>query len=301
MNLGATSAITIVVASTTDDQRAVDRCARALLREVEAVDVVVWVGMHGSGQDPGPPDALRAHPHLVAVTADAAGDRGTLYAAGLAAARTDHVVFTDSVTEVGAGWRAALGASLRGGSVVLGGPVRCSEPRTRRSAAGFVVEYGPHAAPPYHSAGGDVAANNVAYDRSVLLGVVGTGAVWKSAVDRNLAKRGIVPTICPEMAVTSRKRYDVRDLTWERACHGRHFGAARAAEWGRGRRLLAAAGCALLPGLAWLRLMRRAWGAGSLGRPLRRAGTLVPLALASWSVGEAAGYLTARGPRSPVF
>lgn len=259
---------------------------QALAREIRSGDEVVWVGAGWGGFDA---------PGFRLVAPRPGASRGDLYGCGLGATDRPLVAFTDSLTELSVGWRVAAVDALSGGASVVGGPVRPASSRTACTKAGFLVEYGPHAAPPYTNERGDVSANNVAYRRAALDGVVPSGApVWKTALDEALAKRGVTPVVVPAMEVTSLKRYRWHDITRARAHHGRLYGAQRCAGWSHRRRLAAATGCAVLPTLAYARL-----GAKTARHPALRtdflSGTpLVLVALFAWSMGEAAGYISGR-------
>lgn len=284
-----TTAISIVVADLEERPSASTRVVDALVREISPGDEVLWVGPARTGFD---------IPGFRVVAAPPGASRGALYGCGLRATRRSLVAFTDSVTELGEGWRVAAVGALSGGASVVGGPVRPGSASSRRSKAGFLVEYGPHAVPPYINAQGDVSANNVAYRQAVLDGLVADGGpVWKTALDGALAARGLVPVLVPAMDVTSLKRYDWRDITRARAHHGRLYGAQRSRGWPRRRRITTALACAVLPALAFARLTVRVAGDAELRRDLLATTPLVLTALVAWSVGEAAGYVSGKeGP-----
>lgn len=266
------------------------RCASALLAELEAGDEIVWVG----GQ---PPTSA-----LAVVVTGAAGGRGGLYRAGLDVASHELVAFTDTATLVLPGWRQAAGGALEGGAAAVGGPVLPEPGQAARSFAGFVAEYGAHAAPPFSSATGDVAANNVAYQRTALDDVLGPGApVWKAVVDARLAAAGRPPVIHHSMRVVSTKCYRWSDLVSARARHGRLYGAQRAAHLGRFGRAAGVARCVALPLVAYGRLGARLAVRREFRRRFVLASPMVLVALIAWSAGEAAGLWTARGDPSDII
>lgn len=280
------TAISIVVAEVDDEPAAIAGAVRALTREAQPDDQVVWVGRARAG--------LEAAGFRV-VTPRPGASRGDLYGCGLRVTDRPLVAFTDSLTEFGSGWRAAAVSALSEGASVVGGPVRPGSNRSLRSRAGFLVEYGPHAAPPFTNQQGDVAANNIAYRRAALDGVIAAGApVWKTALDKALAERGIVPLIVPGMEVTGLKDYRWHDITRARAHHGRLYGAQRSSGWSRRRRLAAAAGCTVLPPLAYARLAARTVRDPALRVDLLVSTPLVFMALLAWSIGEAAGYVSGK-------
>lgn len=282
--------MSIVVADLGGCPQDADACAAAIERELQFSDEVIWAGA-------GAPPARLPSTRCASSPRSA---RGELYAVGLRAARHPHVAFTDSRTVLAAGWRRVAGHAL-GDHVVVGGPVLPGEARTLRSWAGFFVEYGPHAAPPYSSWIGDVAANNVAYQRHALVDVVPPGAsFWKTQVHERLRARGIEPVVVDAMAVTSIKRYRWKDLTTSRMAHGRLFGAQRAAAMPATGRVIAALRCGVLPPVAYARLARGVATDGRLRGRFLLSTPLLAVALVAWSIGEAFGYATAREARRDV-
>ncbi len=287
------TALSLVVANVERLPSRVDDALRALRRELVDGDQVVWVDAAGVAGESLVADRVAALPGM---------GRGDLYRLGLQAARHELVAFTDSATCVEPGWRAAVIAAFAGGADMVGGPVLPGDVCSGVSAAGFLVEYGPHAVPPFVSATGDVAANNVAYRRSVLTSVVPPDApVWKTVVNARLRERGTRPCVAAGMRVVVRKQYRWGDLVAGRVAAGRLYGAQRGGSWTVSRRSVAALGCAVLPLLAYCRLFRRVATDPLLRSALLRNAPLVLLAFSAWSVGEALGYLLGDGKAHATF
>ena len=287
------TALSVVIVNVERDRSSVDDALRALSREVVDGDQVVWVDAGGISCDLREADRVAAPSGL---------GRGDLYGLGLQVARHELVAFTDSATRLEPGWRSAAMAAFATGAGVVGGPVLPGDLRSTLDAAGFLVEYGPHAVPPFVSATGDVAANNVAYRRSVLVSVVPQGgAVWKTVVNGRLRERGTGPAVAPGMRVVVTKRYAWGDVGRGRVAAGRLYGAQRGASWSVTHRAAAALGCAALPFLAYGRLVRRVATEPALRRALVRSSPVVLLALTAWSMGEALGYLLGNGDRRATF
>lgn len=287
------SALSIVVANAYAEAGRVDGALSALGRELVPDDEVVVVGAAG---------AVRPTPRVTVIAAPPSSTRGSMYALGLAASRHPLVAFTDTATEVLPGWRAAAAAAFEQGAAVVGGPVLPAATDSLLTAAGFAVEYGPHSTPPFTSASGDVAANNVAYRRDALDAVLRPGEdVWKAVVDARLRRRGQGPQVVEAMRVRSTKAYGWADLLGVRVAHGRLYAAQRSETWPAPHRLVAAVACVGLTPLAYCRLAARAGRAQGRRRAFLRATPLVFMALASWSVGEAAGYLLGPSLGSEVF
>ena len=282
--------LSIVVADAATDPAAAVRCLDALTAEVAGEDEVIWVRSDGRA-----PPGVRA-----GVTPGSS--RGSFYGAGLSDARQPFVAFTDASTAPLPGWRAAAVAALDGGASVVGGPVLPHGACSATCFAGFVAEYGPHAVPPFLSAGGDVAANNVAYERRVLVDVVGEGGdVWKSLVNGRLAARGYRPVVADGMRVESVKHYGWRDVTATRVAHGRLYGSQRAATWSVPRRWATATAAVAVPALAFCRLRSAMRRDEALRRRFTSSAPLVLVAVTAWALGESVGYVSGTGSADGVF
>lgn len=287
------SRLSVVVANRATAHRDIASHLASLTQELEAEDQIVWV------------DAGGVQPSGVLATSVAApprSGRGEMYRAGLDASRHPLVAFTDSATILQPGWRAAAIGALASGERVVGGPVMPSRLRPLRTAAGFFVEYGPHAAPPFLNAADDVSANNVAYQRSALETAMEPGEpLRKNFVNARLAAKGSPPRLVAGMSVASGKIYGWPDLGPVRMAHGRLYAGVRAQSWSRPRRVVAVAGCVALPVVAYLRLASAIWHEPALRRPFILSAPLVFAALVAWSAGEAEGYLFRKGSSFDVF
>lgn len=276
-----TSPLSVVVANRTADPSYAALAVDALTHELVDEDEVVWVDAAG----------LDAAPHAAAawlLRAPVGAGRGHCYGVGLSATRHDVVAFTDSSTVVERGWRTAAVAALERGATVVGGPVLPSTPRSMPAWAGFLVDYAAHALPPYASAIGDVAANNVAYRRSAL--PTDGRPVWKHEVNSELRSFGVHPVVAPGMRVTVHRGYGWSDLA-ARFRSGSFYATYRSKAWARWPRLVAGTGCSLLPVLALGRLYAIVRRDDVLRRKLLMSLPAVLLAVTAWSAGEAMGYL----------
>jgi hypothetical protein len=293
--------LSVVVANGSSHGAPAGACAEALAAELDpGSDEVVWVAP-GHGRPPAVPRLQVAH-----VAAPAGASRGDCYGLGLDRARGPVVVLTDTATVVAPGWRAALMTALADGADVVGGPVLpgAIPDGDRRGWAGFLVQYGPHAVPPYRSAAGDVAANNVAYRRHLLRptsGEGGGGPVWKAELNAGLARRGVRPVLATGMRVTVARPYRWADLSAGQTAAGRLYGTLRSEGWSLPRRLAAAAAGAGLPALLLARLWRTVAPDPALRRHLVASFPMVAAALGAWSVGEARGYLRRDGTGEGVW
>lgn len=283
--------LSVIVANTSPDPARGGRAVSALLEQLAPCDELVWAD--SAGVDPPPVSAIVRAPH--------GAPRGELYARALALAGAELVAMTDSTSMVRPGWRTAAVSGLERADVV-GGPVFSAPNPDRLTTAGFFVEYGPHSAPPYLSASGDVAANNVAYRRAALDAVLTPHEqVWKSVVNERLRARGSAPALVVEMQVESLKTYSWSDLLAHRAAHGRLYASQRAVGWTVPQRAVAAAACAALPLLSYWRLAHRM---GQDRAQMAKLVAVTPLVLAAqvmWSAGEALGYIAGPARGTHVF
>ncbi|HET9052510.1 MAG TPA: hypothetical protein VFO60_12470 [Candidatus Dormibacteraeota bacterium] len=275
--------LSVVVANRSEHVADVVRATRAIDSELEPdTDQLVWVDRAGLAPPP-----MRVSADIVTAAVDA--DRGACYGLGAAAADRPLVAFTDSATVVQPGWRNALVAGLEAGALLVGGPVEPGPMRSVVDRAGFLVDYAVHAVPPYTSASGDVAGNNMACRRELL--PPGGAPIWKSDIARALRDRGSAPTLVEGMRAALAWHRGWSGLGAARLQSGALYGSRRGRSWPVARRVLAAAGCLALPALAVTRL----WLSVRADRRLRRwfvvCLPLVAYAAVAWSAGEAAGYV----------
>lgn len=283
--------LSIVVANAVSDPAVVAPSVAALAAESDP-DRDQWLWVDRAGLDPsgGGGDGF------VRVEAPAAAGRGDLYGLGLSLATAPVVAFTDSTTVFRPGWRRAVEAAFgtAGGDGVAvrvaGGPVLPVATRNPVAWAGFLLEYGPHAVPPYTSATGDVAGNNVAYARDAL-GPFEGGPLWKTVANAVLRGQGIEPVVVPGMRVeVSRPRW-APSLTRGRSRSGCLYARQRAEGWRRRRRMARGLACVVLPPVLFLRLGRQVWHDRGLRSQFLLSAPLVAVGCAAWSAGEALGYL----------
>jgi hypothetical protein len=278
---------------------------------VDPGDVVVVVtAVTSAASDQGP---LRDGVHVQRVPVPAGYDLGELYQAGLRALLehngVDAIGFTGSLTRLAPGWRAGLiaGVSEHG---FVGGPVFPETPdaaggstasrRNRKSWAGFLVEYAPHAVEPFVSRSGDFSANNVGY-RADLIADFAYSPFWKTSVDRRLHSAGHTSAFRDDMVAVSAATYTTRDLTSGRFVAGRRYARDLAPQLPVPILLLRLLGCAALPFIQALRLISECHRSRHLQAALTSAAGWVILALITWSAGEAAGFgqeITRRSSRA---
>lgn len=294
-----THALAVVVAEVALETSVPAGCVAALGRELEAGDQLVWVR-----SEPGEVDLAAdgcSAAELVVVDAPVGAGRGEMYGLGLAQVDAPIVAFTDASSTLCPGWRDALIQAFGADSVcVAGGPVDPPDRLGPVGRAGFILEYGPHAVPPFRSASGDLSANNIAY-RAASLRSCAHATVWKTVVNQQLKKRGVELVVVPDMRVEVTDHYDTRWLTVARARSGRLYGSQIAGRASTSGRVLPALRRAALPPV----LMTRAVRVARRNRTLRAGlGASVPalaLGCVAWSVGEAIGILTGRAPHGRVI
>lgn len=291
-----TAHLSVVVANATRDPAQVTPTVEALRRELAPGDQVVWVDRAG----PRPVIDLGAA-RVETVCAPGDAGRGDLYGLGLQRVDGAVVAFMDSTTVPRRGWRRAVVDAFASAAVsVVGGPVLPPARLGRIARAGFLVEYGPHATPPFRNAAGDLSANNVAYRTEALRGIA-DGAVWKTVVNRRLRSSGVELVVVPEMRVEVTGRHDARWLVCDRVRAGRLYGSQAALDASLVGRMLRTMASVLLPFLLLARTVEVARRDPALRDGLLGASPVVLLATLAWSAGEAVGWATARPPHGGVM
>lgn len=285
------TALSVVIANKTPHTSEAAPAVAAMTSQLAEGDQLVWVDQAGLA-----PWAALGGATLLEVQAGAG--RGECYGAGLASVRNPLVAFTDSSSIAAPGWREAAVAAIEGGATVVGGPVLPTVPSSTPTWAGFLVDYASHAAPPFLSASGDVASNNVAYRREVL---PDSGPVWKTQVNARLRAQGIAATVVAGMSVTLNRSYRWADLGLPRTRSGALYASHRSRGWSPSKRGLAAMGCGGLPFLAFWRMWSTVHHDVVLRRALFSSLPGVAAAYMSWSAGEFMGYLSRKEVSSDVW
>lgn len=210
---------------------------------------------------------------------------------GLAAARGDVVAFTTDRCAVRPGWaRAALDGVNRGAAAV-GGPIVPGAELTRTDRAIFQLRFG--ALP--RSPGGciavpDVAADNAAYDRAILLrvGQSWTAGFWEVEANRRLRASRYSLLFCPEMEAEFTGGEPLWPLAAQRFVHGRHAGAWRTATRARARWQVVVA-APLVPPLLLARALQRSRARGQPLAPLLGIAPEFLVLATAWAAGELVG------------
>jgi hypothetical protein len=290
-----------VVVTLVDGGAALERCLAGLEAQEGAGATEVIVPFDASADVS---EAKRRHPRVRFLDLGAprsarsiAGEAGRheLYdrrrSAGLAAAQGELVALLEDRGVPQPGWARAL-AELHASrpAAAIGGAIACgrSDPWAR---AVHLCDFGRYE-PPFEPAPARwLSDTNVAYRREALLEV---RALWserfhETLVHDALRTRGGLWLDPTPLVEQHREGLELRALLAERFHWGRLYAATRARGWGLARRAAFALLAPLLPPLLWLRLVRRSTAAGSLSLAPR-----ILVLLAAWSLGEAAGYATAR-------
>ncbi len=297
-----------VVVTVVDGAEALGRCLRALAAQVEPPDLEVVVPW-----DETIAAIVRSvSPRFPAVRLVAMGSLETrhpqasaaglheLYdlrrAAGLAAATGELVAMLEDRSIPRADWtKTAVRLHGQLPHAVIGGVLACGR-RGVVSTADYLCDFARYEPPVDEGPREYVSVCNVVYKRAAL---DRTRAMWQdrwyeTKVHRALAREGHVLWLTPELVV-DQVRHDgagLGTLVAERLAWGRRFGAARAADVGRGRSLVYGLLAPVLPFVLFARLAAMQLRAE---RPLGRLLAAAPACLllyACWGGGEMLGYLS---------
>ena len=208
------------------------------------------------------------------------------------------VLFTDTESRVSDDWFDAATAALTSGAQLIGGPVVTNPSGLRRpvDAAGFALDYGRHATPPFLNAEGHPSANNFGAARA-LLDAAPSGDLWKSQLCSWAQGHGVETSPVTAMLVTSTKRYTPGSLVLDQLQRGRIHGALRRPTLGIFARLARIIGAPGVPLIAALRLR----GSMPSGRRRARTWSITLFGLCGWAIGEAIGYAAGPAPTSRGF
>lgn len=274
-----------------------ERCLDALARQADAPPFEIVVPVAGRAT-PLRSAAGAAHVREIRV----AGDAGpaALRAAGLRASRGDLVAFTEDHCIPAGDWCAAIVRAQEAPHAAIGGAVEKEGRDGALAWALYLCDYGrymrPLAAGPAHY----LTDVNVSYKREALRGLPEAEApeFHETAVNWALARRGDTLWLDPAIVVRQQRGARWLSALRDRFVHGWIFAGTRVPGMSAPARAVRAGLTASLPGV----LVARA--AGQALRRRRHLGALVratPAMIAmttAWSLGELAGYLLGRGPRS---
>jgi len=247
---------------------------------VHAADTIVTI----PGDPPIPTTRLTAPSNLVPV----------LWGRGIAAARGRVVALTTTQFRVRDGWARALLAGLDiSGVVGVGGRMALAADADLLDRAVFLIRYSEHMASDHAPAPREIAGDNAAYLRDVVMGVCPDVAAgfWEVDVHRLMRAAGARLGQAPGAVAEFAPALSLPQMLTNRFVHGSHFGAyrVRALRWPRWR---AVAVTPLVPVVLLARIigrMRRA------RQPLSSAVVLLPAIVAllvAWAAGEACGALS---------
>ena len=283
--MSSTASVSIVVAAPTGGDT-LARCLRSIASQDTDAEVIVATAT--------PPSSIaRDFPRVALVQAPHGSDVFRLRSLGVRAARGTRVVLTEDHVEVGSRWLAALAQGHARGAAVVTGPVAPAFGGGLRKRALYLAEYASLMPPRPAGPVTYVSAVNASYLRVELSRVE---PVWRDGFFDNevadaLGAAGLTMVMAPDAEVRSHLVMSTTEALDHMASGGRRFGSYRARRAGS-RRLLWACAAPAVPLLLLLRALRSV----ATRRPLDLPATLaaVPMLavlLASWGLGEAAGYL----------
>lgn len=277
---------------------AIDRLAErldAIARACEGLSADVVV-VHGSDT----PVPIPAEPPMPTTRVTApSGLVPVLWGYGIATARGRIVALTTTQFRVRDGWARALLADLDSkGLAAVGGRMALAPNSRILDRAVFLIRYSEHMGSAESEAPREIAGDNAAYVRDIVIGLSPNlaGGFWEVDVHRLMRAAGARIGRAPNAVAEFTPALSLREMLANRFVHGSHFGAyrVRVLRWPRWRALAVAP---LVPAVLFARILARMRRAG---QPVRSALILLPAImplLFAWAAGEAHGALS-RASRS---
>jgi hypothetical protein len=240
-------------------------------------------------------DRIRARwPDVHVVHRDGEWSIPELRAAGLGAARSPIVAMTSDSCSPAPGWFAALRRAHADRPDAVGGAIENGSTQRLIDWAVFFCEYGRYMTPLPPKPAEDLPGHNVSYSRAALTAIddlVARGT-WEPLWHWRLASRGCRLVRDGSLLVVLTRRFTFSGFVSERFDYGRSFAAQRVAGASAARRALFTIGCAVLPVVVVVRILRDVL-------PKRRHLAWLLLSLpylavfaCVWAAGEAVGYAT---------
>ncbi|HET6566718.1 MAG TPA: hypothetical protein VFG50_02065 [Rhodothermales bacterium] len=220
-----------------------------------------------------------------------------LWGAGIARARGEQIAVTDTLTLFDAGWVDAALCACTPERPIAGGAVEPLPVQSLVNWAAYFCDYGQFMRPLQGGTSRELPGTNVTFKRTLLehASAYTQPSFWKTYWCRALAADGVPLTSVPSMVAFHAKEYRLGSLLLRRYRHGRCFGGMRNEQLSVGRRVAYLAGSPLLPVLFLLRMTRTFLPKRRFRRQFFASLPFSVLALASWSIGEAFGYLAGPG------
>jgi glycosyltransferase involved in cell wall biosynthesis len=221
-----------------------------------------------------------------------------LLGAGIACANGEIIAVTDSSCVVADDWISSITrAHAAEKSPVIGGAVEMSENGKLTDWAAYFCDYGEFMPPAPCGIAAVVPGNNFSVKRPALR--VGAEFVapefWKTLWCRQLQSEGVELFSEPAIRVGWRKTYKLDSFLVRRFDQGRCFAGMRFAEQTFSKRIFYSVGSIFLPVVFLYRravpVFRRKKFVGKFILSL----PIIVLAIVSWSVGEASGFLFGAG------
>jgi hypothetical protein len=305
------SVIVAIVSDTTEpraDVRHLSGCLEALARQADAPPMEVIVPHHRNVE--GIDELERRFPQVVflPLTGTDVSSKGgsrehhdVLRARGIAVARGDLIALLEDHARPDERWCASIVAAHRSAYAAIGGAIENGIDRPLNWAV-YYCDFGKYQNPVPSGESGFASDANTSYKRTALESV---RALWEQSfrevvVNGALISRGEKIALRSEIVVYQhRDRLQLGTALRERYIWGRSYAVTRCQLLRNSNRLFYAALSPVLPVIMMLRLAQTAW------QRRRRFGRFVgalhfiAILLASWSFGEAMGYLTRALPRAP--
>jgi hypothetical protein len=271
------------------------RCLPPLLAQAAGAGAEVWLVRQPS-DDPAVAALRRDHPQVSWLDAAPGDNVPRMRAAAMRLARGRVVALLEDDCTVAEGWCHGVQAAHLEDPPVVGGPIEPDSYPRALDWAVFLCEYA-RFLPPLQGEVLALPGNNVSYRRSLVLRWLeehGDDGFREAFAHEDWRGQGMPLLADPGMRVRNVNRWTVDTATRSAYHHGRAFAGQRFR--GRpSRRLLYAAGSALLPVLKTARVagevLSRGRGAGSLLRAL----PWIIVFHTSWACGEWMGYLFGPG------
>jgi hypothetical protein len=299
------SVVVAIVSDTTGpraDVRHLTGCLEALSRQTGAPPTEVVVPYHE--QVDGIEELAQRFPEVVflpvtgvEVATDGGGreHHDVLRARGMAAARGELIVLLEDHGRPDENWCANIAAAHREQYAAIGGAMENGIDRPLNWAV-YYCDFGRYQNPVPSGESGFASDANVSYKRTALESV---RSLWEQrfqevVVNGALTSRGEKVALRPEIVVYQhREGLRLAPALRERYIWGRSYAVTRCELLSNPKRLFYAALSPALPVLMLLRLARTSRQRGGFGKFVR-AIHLIAALLASWSFGEAMGYVTRR-------
>jgi glycosyltransferase involved in cell wall biosynthesis len=284
--------LSVVIASQ-NARHSIGECLSAILKQQKGREIEIVVADNSTD---GSADIVRSQfPQASVVSCPPAHLIPQLWEAGIRQTSGDIIALTSGHCVPDENWIDEIDKAHQTTYAGVGGAIENETSADLVDWAIYFMRYSRHMLPFSPEQVNDVAADNASYKRHAIDRCLASreDGFWETGVHAELRKRGDRLWRTPAIVVRHKKSFSFAGFMAQRFRHGRKFGVDRTIALSGAGRLMHIVSSPLIPVLYLSRIMREVLKKKRSLHKFLLASPLLLSFVASWSVGELSGYLTA--------